>query len=67
MRLLYDGLYIFHIDLTILCDIRNTIVKGDAEFLKALNGFLAKIKKDGTHDKLHLKWFKNTDWLKDVQ
>ena len=43
------------------------IAKGDPEFLEALNGFLAKIKKDGTHEKLHQKWFKNTDWLKDVQ
>ena len=43
------------------------INKGDPEFLKALNGFLVKIKKDGSHDKLHQKWFKNTDWLKDVQ
>lgn len=43
------------------------IAKGDPEFLKALNGFLVKIKKDGAHGKLHQKWFKNTDWLKDVQ
>ncbi len=43
------------------------IAKGDAEFLKAINGFLAKIKQDGAHEKLLQKWFKNTDWLKDVQ
>lgn len=43
------------------------INKGDPEFLKALNGFLAKVKKDGSHEKLHQKWFKNTGWLKDVQ
>ena len=43
------------------------VAKGDPEFLKALNGFLAKIKNDGTHEKLLQKWFKNTDWLKDVQ
>jgi polar amino acid transport system substrate-binding protein len=43
------------------------IAQGDPAFLKALNGFLAKIKKDGTHEKLFQKWFKNTDWLKDVQ
>ena len=41
--------------------------KGDAEFLKAINGFLAKVKKDGAHEKLLQKWFKSTDWLKDVQ
>ena len=43
------------------------IAKGDPEFLEAINGFLAKIKKEGAHEKLHQKWFKNTDWLKDVQ
>ncbi len=43
------------------------IAKGDAEFLKAINGFLAKVKQDGAHEKLLQKWFKNTDWLKDVQ
>ena len=43
------------------------VAKDDPEFLKAINGFLAKIKKDGTQAKLHDKWFKNTDWLKDVQ
>ena len=43
------------------------IAKGDPEFLKALNGFLAKIKQDGSHEKLHQKWFKSTGWLKDVQ
>ncbi|MFZ1325780.1 MAG: transporter substrate-binding domain-containing protein [Candidatus Contendobacter sp.] len=43
------------------------IAKGDAEFLKAINSFLAKVKQDGAHEKLLQKWFKNTDWLKDVQ
>lgn len=43
------------------------IAQGDPEFLKAINGFLAKIKKDGTYAKLHQKWFKSTDWLQDVQ
>ena len=43
------------------------IAQGDPAFLKAVNGFLAKIKKDGSHEKLQKKWFKNTDWLKDVQ
>lgn len=41
--------------------------KGNPEFVKWLNGFLAKVKKDGSYDTLHQKWFKNTDWLKDVQ
>ena len=43
------------------------MAQGDPAFLKAINGFLAKIKKDGSHEKLRQKWFKNTDWLKDVQ
>ena len=43
------------------------IAKGDPEFLEAINGFLAKIKKEGAHEKLYQKWFKKTDWLKDVQ
>ena len=41
--------------------------KGEPEFIKFLNGFLAKVKKDGSYDTLYQKWFKNTDWLKDVQ
>lgn len=43
------------------------IAQGDPEFLKAVNDFLAKIKEDGSHAKLHKKWFKSTDWLKEVQ
>ncbi len=43
------------------------VAQGDPAFLKAINAFLAKIKKDGSHEKLQQKWFKNTDWLKDVQ
>ena len=43
------------------------VAQGDPAFLKAVNAFLAKIKKDGSHEKLQQKWFKNTDWLKDVQ
>ncbi len=41
--------------------------KGNPEFIKWLNGFLAKVKQDGTYETLYRKWFKNTDWLKDVQ
>ncbi|MCP5159151.1 MAG: transporter substrate-binding domain-containing protein [Gammaproteobacteria bacterium] len=43
------------------------VAQGNPEFLKAINGFLAKIKQDGAYAKLHQKWFKNTDWLQDVQ
>ncbi len=41
--------------------------KGDPEFIAWLNKFLQKIQKDGTKYKLYNKWFKNTDWLKNVQ
>ncbi len=41
--------------------------KGNPEFMKWLNGFLTKMKKEGAYDQLYQKWFKNTDWLKDVQ
>jgi len=43
------------------------IAKGDPAFLKAINDFLSKVKQDTSHQKLLNKWFKNTDWLKDVQ
>ncbi|MBK8509301.1 MAG: transporter substrate-binding domain-containing protein [Candidatus Competibacter sp.] len=43
------------------------IAKGDPAFLKAINDFLSKVKQDTSHQKLLHKWFKNTDWLKDVQ
>ena len=34
----------------------------------ALDSFtFDKIKTNGEHEKLQQKWFKNTDWLKDVQ
>ncbi|MFO1372516.1 MAG: transporter substrate-binding domain-containing protein [Candidatus Competibacteraceae bacterium] len=41
--------------------------KEDSELLNWLNNFLNKIKEDGTKFRLYRKWFKNTDWLKDVQ
>lgn len=41
--------------------------KDNPEFMKWLNSFLVKVKKDGSYEKLYQKWFKNADWLKDVQ
>ncbi|MDJ0782850.1 MAG: transporter substrate-binding domain-containing protein [Desulfosarcinaceae bacterium] len=38
--------------------------KNDPDFLKWLNTFLAEIKQDGRFQKMHDKWFKNTDWFK---
>ncbi len=40
------------------------IRKNDPDFLKWLNSFLKQIKQDGRFEKMHDKWFKNTDWFK---
>ncbi len=36
--------------------------KDDPEFLKWLNGFLAKIKTDGRYQRIYTKWFKRIHW-----
>ncbi|MCY1274025.1 L-cystine-binding protein FliY [compost metagenome] len=41
--------------------------KGDYDSLNWINNFLKQIHEDGTYDRLHDKWFKNTDWLKDME
>lgn len=41
--------------------------KGDPELLASVNSFINKIQKNGTRYTLYKKWFKNMDWLKDVQ
>ncbi len=41
--------------------------KGDPGWVEWLNSFLKKVTQDGTKYKLYRKWFKNTDWLKDVK
>lgn len=43
------------------------INKGDPDFLNWLNNFLMIIKGDGRYDAIYNKWFKTTDWLKEVQ
>ncbi len=43
------------------------IRKNDPDFLDWLNKFLEEIKKDGRYNKIHNKWFKNTDWFKYVR
>jgi len=43
------------------------IRKNDPDFLKWLNNFLKEVKQDGRFDKIHDKWFKNTDWFKYVR
>lgn len=42
------------------------IRKNDPDFLKWLNTFLKEIKQDGRFEKIHDKWFKNTEWFKYV-
>ena len=40
------------------------IRKNDPDFLKWLNNFLKQIRQDGRFEKMHDKWFKDTDWFK---
>jgi len=42
------------------------IRKGDPDFLKWLNSFLAEIRQDGRYDAIHARWFGSTDWFKYV-
>ncbi|MBL8260346.1 MAG: transporter substrate-binding domain-containing protein [Candidatus Competibacteraceae bacterium] len=42
------------------------ISKDHPDLLRWANEFLAKIQKDGTRYTLYKKWFKSTEWLKDV-
>lgn len=41
--------------------------KGDYDSINWINNFLQQIHNDGTYDRLHDKWFKQTDWLKDME
>lgn len=41
--------------------------KGDYDSINFINNFLDQIKHDGTYDRIHDKWFKNKDWLKDME
>ena len=43
------------------------IRKDDPDFLIWLNTFLKEIKQDGRFEKMHGKWFKNTEWFKYVR
>lgn len=42
------------------------IKKGDPDFLNFLNGFLRQYKSDGRYERSYEKWFKSTDWQKDM-
>ena len=41
--------------------------KGDHDSLNWINNFLRQIKQDGTYDRIHDKWFKKNDWLKEME
>lgn len=40
--------------------------KGDFDSLNWINHFLTQVAQDGTYDRLHDKWFKDTDWLVEI-
>ncbi|WP_137886295.1 transporter substrate-binding domain-containing protein [Pseudomonas sp. 2FE] len=41
--------------------------KGDYDSLNWINNYLHQIREDGTYERIHAKWFKNTAWLKDME
>jgi polar amino acid transport system substrate-binding protein len=43
------------------------IRKNDPDFMKFLNGFLARMKADGRFDRIYFKWFLNTTWHRFVR
>lgn len=40
--------------------------KGDYDSVNWINHFLNQVAQDGTYDRLHDKWFKDTDWLTEI-
>jgi len=40
--------------------------KGDYDSLNWINHFLSQVAQDGTYDRLHDKWFLDTDWLAEI-
>lgn len=41
--------------------------KGDYDSINWINNWLHQIREDGTYDRIHAKWFKSTNWLKDME
>ena len=41
--------------------------KGDYDSLNWINNWLNQIKHDGTYERIHTKWFKKNDWLKEME
>jgi polar amino acid transport system substrate-binding protein len=42
------------------------VKKGDYDSLNWINHFLNQVAQDGTYDRLHDKWFKDSDWMAEV-
>ena len=40
--------------------------KGDYDSLNWINHFLSQVAQDGTYDRLHDKWFKDTAWMAEI-
>jgi len=43
------------------------VPKGDYDSLNWINHFLSQVAQDGTYDRLHDKWFRDTDWLSEIE
>ncbi|MGL5998486.1 MAG: transporter substrate-binding domain-containing protein [Pseudomonas proteolytica] len=43
------------------------VKKGDYDSLNWINHFLNQIAQDGTYDRLHDKWFQDSDWLSEIE
>ncbi|MDH4583783.1 transporter substrate-binding domain-containing protein [Pseudomonas sp. BN415] len=41
--------------------------KGDYDSINWINNWMHQIRHDGTYDRIHAKWFKKTDWLKEME
>lgn len=42
------------------------LTKGDYDSVNWINHFLNQVAQDGTYDRLHDKWFKDTDWMAEI-
>ncbi len=40
---------------------------GDHDSLNWINNFLHQAREDGTYERIHSKWFKSSDWLKEME
>ncbi|MEX5590879.1 transporter substrate-binding domain-containing protein, partial [Pseudomonas urmiensis] len=41
--------------------------KGDYDSLNWINHFLNQIAQDGSYDRLHDKWFRDTAWIAEIE